>query len=242
MSSAQPPTVDAAEVEDRRQERQVEDHDLGVAEGHREAGAEEPPAGAGVGQGLGLGDGGVPHLPGEEERGSRCRPIFSAAKAVWKVSASTARPKTAQASQIASPIHIAARNGSTERGPRVSTRATSAAIDGPGEPEATVSAGGEDEERRRVEHAGASAGAERSSATRAKVTARALAVERRPWRAVGSAPRPGGARMRTILVANRKGGCGKTMVAITLAAALARAGRRRWRWPTPTRRSRRCAG
>jgi chromosome partitioning protein len=30
--------------------------------------------------------------------------------------------------------------------------------------------------------------------------------------------------MRTILVANRKGGCGKTMVAITLAAALARQG------------------
>lgn len=32
--------------------------------------------------------------------------------------------------------------------------------------------------------------------------------------------------MRTILVANRKGGCGKTMVAITLAAALARHGGR----------------
>ena len=47
--------------------------------------------------------------------------------------------------------------------------------------------------------------------------------------------------MRTILVANRKGGCGKTMVAITLASALARQGGG-WRWPTPIRRSRRCAG
>ena len=65
---------------------------------------------------------------------------FSATKAAWKVSASTARPKTAQVSQIASPIHIATRNGSTAPGPRESTRATSAAIDGPGEPAATVSA------------------------------------------------------------------------------------------------------
>ena len=31
--------------------------------------------------------------------------------------------------------------------------------------------------------------------------------------------------MKTVLVANRKGGCGKTMIAITLAAALAGQGR-----------------
>ena len=43
-------------------------------------------------------------------------------------------------SQIASPIHIAARNGNTSRKPLEMTRATSAAIDGPGEPAATSSA------------------------------------------------------------------------------------------------------
>ena len=68
-------------------------------------------------------------------RAGRRRPPTSATvKASWKLCASTARPKTAQASQTASPTHIAARNGSTERGPRDSTRATRAAIDGPRRP------------------------------------------------------------------------------------------------------------
>src|ERR1051326_8251929 len=61
-------------------------------------------------------------------------------KRIAKACATTARPATATASQIASPIHIAARNGSTSRNPLVSTRATSAAILGPGEPAATISA------------------------------------------------------------------------------------------------------
>src|SRR5262245_56360005 len=61
-------------------------------------------------------------------------------KATWKVCATKARPKTASDSQIASPTHIAARKGSTSRQPLAMTRATSAAIDGPGEPAATISA------------------------------------------------------------------------------------------------------
>ena len=54
--------------------------------------------------------------------------------------ATTASPATVTVSQIASPIHIAARNGSTSRTPPVSTRATSAAMLGPGEPAATIKA------------------------------------------------------------------------------------------------------
>ncbi|KWK55706.1 hypothetical protein WT81_21610 [Burkholderia stagnalis] len=49
----------------------------------------------------------------------------------------TASPATAQPSHIASPIHIASRNGSTSRTPLVSTRATSAATLGPGVPAET---------------------------------------------------------------------------------------------------------
>src|SRR5579864_3440500 len=56
------------------------------------------------------------------------------------VRATTASPATAQVSQSASPSHIAAKNGSTSRNPRVRTRATSAATLGPGEPAATTSA------------------------------------------------------------------------------------------------------
>src|ERR1700677_1097590 len=56
------------------------------------------------------------------------------------VRATTARPATAQVSQSASPSHIAAKNGSTSRNPWVRTRATSAAILGPGDPAATISA------------------------------------------------------------------------------------------------------
>ena len=48
--------------------------------------------------------------------------------------------------------------------------------------------------------------------------------------------------MRTILVANRKGGCGKTMAAITARRGAGRRRARGWRSPTPTRRSRRCTG
>src|SRR5690606_28996007 len=62
---------------------------------------------------------------------------FSAVNAMWKVCATKARPNTAIESQIASPTHIAARNGNTSRQPVEMTRATSAATDGPGEPAAT---------------------------------------------------------------------------------------------------------
>src|SRR5512138_24345 len=58
----------------------------------------------------------------------------------WRLSATAARPQTASVSQIASPIHMAARKGSTPRQPAVITRATSAAMLGPGEPAATRSA------------------------------------------------------------------------------------------------------
>ncbi len=54
--------------------------------------------------------------------------------------ATTASPATAHPSQSASPIHIAARNGRTSRKPFVSTRATSAAMLGPGDPAATTRA------------------------------------------------------------------------------------------------------
>src|SRR5690606_10828439 len=61
-------------------------------------------------------------------------------KTRWKVCATKARPNTAMNSQIASPIHMAARKGRTSRKPREMTRATSAAMLGPGDPAATSSA------------------------------------------------------------------------------------------------------
>src|SRR3546814_19219853 len=54
----------------------------------------------------------------------------------WRLSATAARPQTANDSQIASPIHMAAMKGSTPRQPAVTTRATRAAMLGPGEPAA----------------------------------------------------------------------------------------------------------
>ena len=77
---------------------------------------------------------------------------FSATKAAWKVSASTARPKTAQVSQIASPIHIAARNGSTGAGPRESTRADQCGDRRPGRAGGDGQRGGEGEQGGGVEH------------------------------------------------------------------------------------------
>ncbi|KGC51483.1 hypothetical protein DO66_6109 [Burkholderia pseudomallei] len=62
---------------------------------------------------------------------------FSTRKPNANVCASAVSPATAQVSQITSPSHIAARNGNTSRTPLVSTRATSAATLGPGEPAAT---------------------------------------------------------------------------------------------------------
>src|SRR5207248_6671451 len=56
------------------------------------------------------------------------------------VSAMIARPKIAAASHSASPIHIAEMNGTTPRVPREMTRATSAAMLGPGDPALTISA------------------------------------------------------------------------------------------------------
>jgi hypothetical protein len=58
-------------------------------------------------------------------------------KKTANVCATTASPPTAKLNQIASPIHIAAKNGRMLRKPSVRTLATRAAILGPGEPAAT---------------------------------------------------------------------------------------------------------
>src|SRR5699024_908884 len=63
-----------------------------------------------------------------------------ATNTAWNVCATATNPPTAKASQIASPIHMAATNGSTLRKPLVRTRATRAATLGPGEPAAMTSA------------------------------------------------------------------------------------------------------
>src|SRR5215211_965812 len=55
-------------------------------------------------------------------------------KPAWKLCASSDNPNAAALSHNASPIHMAARNGRTSRGPLASTRATSAAMLGPGIP------------------------------------------------------------------------------------------------------------
>src|SRR5215213_10664971 len=55
-------------------------------------------------------------------------------KPAWKLCASSDNPNAAALSHNASPIHMAARNGKTSRGPLASTRATSAAMLGPGIP------------------------------------------------------------------------------------------------------------
>src|SRR5687767_14945783 len=55
-------------------------------------------------------------------------------KPAWNVCARTDSPNAAAPSQSPSPIHIAARNGMTARGPLASTRATRAAMLGPGVP------------------------------------------------------------------------------------------------------------
>ena len=62
---------------------------------------------------------------------------FSTRNRPWNVCATTASPVTATVSHKTSPSHMAARNGSTSRRPLVSTRATRAAMLGPGEPAAT---------------------------------------------------------------------------------------------------------
>ena len=80
-----------------------------------------------------------PHPPGEVEQIGDAA-IFQDREGPVEGLGDKPSPNTASDSHTASPIHMAARNGSTLLAPRLTTRATSAAMLGPGEPAATSSA------------------------------------------------------------------------------------------------------
>jgi len=110
-------------VYNRGQESHIEDHDLWIAEGDGKSSC-----------------GDACHIFQVRNRRYATPNHLMTRNARANDSAIVFRPQTAIDSQIASPIHIATRNGKTSRWPLARTRATKVAMLGPGEPAAIVSA------------------------------------------------------------------------------------------------------